>query len=59
MDNYLKLKSYKMENSYFKRDAVEEVFVPVKVEEIEAEVIEDTTITEEKKEDFILPENYY
>lgn len=48
-----------MENSYFKRDAVEEVFVPVKVEEIEAEVIEDTTTTEEKKEEFILPENYY
>lgn len=48
-----------MENSYFKRDAVEEVFVPVKVEEIEAEVIEDTITTEEKKEEFILPENYY
>ena len=49
-----------MENSnYFKRDAVEEVFVPVKVEEIEAEVIEDITTLEEKKEEFILPENYY
>lgn len=47
-------------NSYFKRDAVEEVLsVPVKVEEIEAGVIENTTITEEKKEEFIFPENYY
>lgn len=59
MELLIKIKPYKMENSYFKRDAVEEVFVPVKAEEIEAEVIENTTITEEKKEEFILPENYY
>lgn len=47
-----------MENSsYFRRDAVEEVQVPVIIEDIEAEVVENTEALEEVTLEF--PENYY
>ena len=57
----IKIKPYKMENSsYFRRDAVavEEVHVPVTIEDIEAEVVENTETLEEPVT-LEFPENYY
>lgn len=45
-------------NSYFRRDAVEEVHVPVVIEDIEAEVVENTETLEEPVT-LEFPENYY
>ena len=60
MELLIKIKPYKMENSsYFRRDAVEEVHVPVMIEDIEAEVVENIETPEEELVTLEFPENYY
>ena len=60
MELLIKIKPYKMENSsYFRRDAVEEVHVPVMIEDIEAEVVENIETPEEEPVTLEFPENYY
>jgi len=60
MELLIKIKPYKMENNnYFRRDAVVEVHVPVMIEDIEAEVVENIETSEEEPVTLEFPENYY